>query len=425
MALILLGVFSILAIIGIPIGFSLGFAAIVALIVKTEVPLTIVIQRFVSGINSFPLMAIPFFILAGNLMTASGITSKLLDFSNVLVGRFRGGLAMANIVASMFFGGISGSAVADTSAIGGALIPAMLERGYDKDFTVAVTASSSCLAPIIPPSITMIVYGTITGVSITRLFLGGMIPGILFGFGLMVVAYIYSIKRNYSREKIVNFKEALRIFKDVIWALIMPIIVLGGILAGVFTPTEAGAVAVVYSFFVGIFIYKKLKLRDLINTIKKSSILIGICMLVIGMAQTFTWLLVVGKVPMEISSFLLSITSNKWMLLILINIVMLIVGVFIEANAALIIFMPILYPLAMKMGIDPVHFGIIIVFNLCLGLLTPPVGMCLILASEIANISLENAARGTVMFFLVGIIVLLLITFIPSIATYMPSILMP
>lgn len=425
MSLILLGVFIILLIIGVPIGFSLGLAAIAGLIIRTEVPLTIIVQRFISGINSFPLMAIPFFILAGNLMTAAGITSRILAFSSALVGRFRGGLAMVNIVASMFFGGISGSAVADTSAIGGVLIPSMISKGYQRDYSVAVTASSSCLAPIIPPSITMIIYGTITGVSITRLFLAGMIPGLLYGFGLMIVAYIYAIKRNYAREKPVSLKEFISIFKDAIWAMLMPIIILGGILLGVFTPTEAGAVAVVYALFVGIFIYKELKLKVFLDVIKESGIRVGIIMLVIGMASAFTWLLAVRNVPMEIGDFLISLTSNKWILLFFINITMLIVGIFISANPALIIFVPILYPLAMRLGVDPIHFGIIIVFNLCLGLLTPPVGMCLIIAAEIANISLGKASVATLMFFLVGILVLLLITYVPAVVTYLPSMLMP
>lgn len=425
MSLILLGVFIILLIIGVPIGFSLGLAAIAGLIIRTEVPLTIIVQRFISGINSFPLMAIPFFILAGNLMTAAGITSRILAFSSALVGRFRGGLAMVNIVASMFFGGISGSAVADTSAIGGVLIPSMISKGYQRDYSVAVTASSSCLAPIIPPSITMIIYGTITGVSITRLFFAGMIPGLLYGFGLMIVAYIYAIKRNYAREKPVSLKEFISIFKNAIWALVMPIIILGGILLGVFTPTEAGAVAVAYALFVGIFIYKELKLKVFLDVIKESGIRVGIIMLVIGMASAFTWLLAVKNVPMEISDFLISLTSNKWILLFFINITMLIVGIFISANPALIIFVPILYPLAMRLGVDPIHFGIIIVFNLCLGLLTPPVGMCLIIAAEIANISLGKASVATLMFFLVGILVLLLITYVPAVVTYLPSMLMP
>ncbi len=271
----------------------------------------------------------------------------------------------------------------------------------------------------------MIIYGTITGVSITRLFLAGMIPGLLYGFGLMIVAYIYAIKRNYAREKPVSLKEFISIFKDAIWAMLMPIIILGGILLGVFTPTEAGAVAVVYALFVGIFIYKELKLKVFLDVIKESGIRVGIIMLVIGMASAFTWLLAVRNVPMEIGDFLISLTSNKWILLFFINITMLIVGIFISANPALIIFVPILYPLAMRLGVDPIHFGIIIVFNLCLGLLTPPVGMCLIIAAEIANISLGKASVATLMFFLVGILVLLLITYVPAVVTYLPSMLMP
>jgi TRAP-type transport system large permease protein len=408
----------------VPLAFSLGFSCLAILLLMGNVPLQILPQRIFAGMDSFSLLAIPFFLLSGNLMTSSGITERILRFANTAVGRFPGGLAMSNIVANIFFGGISGSAVADTAAIGSLLIPAMVKEGYGKAFTVAVNASASVVAPIIPPSIVFIVYGVLTGQSITRLFVAGAIPGIGYGIMMMAIASYISKKRRYPRYAPANLREVWDAFKKSFFALFMPIFILGGILSGVFTVTECSAMAVVYALVVGLFVYKGLKPKDLIPIIKSTCHTTAIIMLIVGMAKLFSWVLVNNRVPQSVADLIAQTTSSPFMILLLINILLLIVGCFMEANAALVMLVPVLMPLAKMAGVDPVHFGVIVCVNLCLGLVTPPVGLTLNLSCEMGGVKLEQGAREALPFLIVGILFLMALTYIPGISMTLPRLLM-
>lgn len=412
-------------VIRIPLAFSLGFSCLIVLWATGDVSMLIIPQRIFAGIDSFSLLAIPFFLLAGNLMTASGITHRILDFANTIVGRFHGGLAISNIIASIFFGGISGSAVADTAAVGGVLIPAMIKEGYGRGFSVAVTASSSVVAPIIPPSIVFIVYGVLTGQSITRLFLAGAIPGILYGLILIGLAYYISKKRNYPKHPPAGLREIWTSFKRSALALFMPVFILGGIVSGVFTVTECSAIAVVYALVVGLFIYRKLRIRDLIPIIRDSSRTSALIMLIVGMAKLFSWVLVNDRVPQVIAAGIMEFTSNPLLVLLLINVVLLFIGTFMEANAALVMLIPVLFPLTQAAGIDPIHFGVVASMNICLGLITPPVGLCLNLSCEIAETPLEKGASSIMPFFLVGLISLIIVSIFSQLSLFLPGLIMP
>src|SRR5690554_3061562 len=419
--IVLIIVFVVGIIIGLPLPFTMGFSSLAALFVLDQIPLTIIPQRLVSGINSFSLLAIPCFVLIGNLMSTTGITKRIVRFSNCIVGHITGGLSLVNILASMLFAGVSGSATADTASIGSVLIPAMTEEGYDADFAVAVTASSSTCGPIIPPSITAVIYGVIAGVSITDLFLGGYVPGIGMGIGLMVVAYIIAKKRNYPRNNLVSFKELVVSTKDAFWALILPLIIIGGVISGVFTVTESAGVAAVYTLLVGLFIYKDLKFKDLPKILFDTSVQIATLMTVAASALIFSWVLTILQIPQTITAAIFNITDNPILILLMLNILFLVVGMFMEAKAAMFIMVPMLLPLVKSVGIDPIHFGVIIVFNLLIGLVTPPVGLCLNLSCKIAKIPLGEGAKASMPFLAVQLLVLVLITYIPQLVLFIPS----
>ncbi len=424
MTAILFIVLALAILIRVPLAFSLGFSCLFVMLLMGNIPIQIMPQRIFAGIDSFSLLAIPFFLLAGNLMTASGITDRVLRFANAVVGRLPGGLAMSNIVANIFFGGISGSAVADTAAIGSVLIPAMVREGYGKAFTVAVNASASVVAPIIPPSIVFIVFGVLTGESIVRLFLAGAVPGVSYGLMMMVIAYVISKKRNYPRYPAAGFREVWQAFKDSFFALFMPVFILGGIISGAFTVTECSAMAVVYALIVGLFVYKGLKFKDLIPIIKATCHTAAIIMLIVGMAKFFSWVLVNNRVPQTVASLIMETTRNPIMLLLLINVVLLIVGCFMEANAALVMLVPVLLPIAQAAGVSPIHFGVIACVNLCLGLVTPPVGLTLNLSCEMGGCKLEEGAREAMPFLIVGILFLLVLTYVPAVSMTLPSLVM-
>lgn len=416
----LLPVFLLSMVVGTPLSFVIGLTALIAFLIG-DYPLLMLVQRFFSGLDSFSLMAVPFFILAGNLMNTGGITQKLVDFAHSLVGHIRGGLAHTNIVVSMFFAGITGSAVADTSAIGSILIPAMIKKGYGKGFSAAVTASSSTIGPIIPPSILMVIYGITTGVSIGGLFLAGLIPGILIGLALMVVAYFISVKRNYpQRERMVSLREFLRDFKNAIIPLIAPLIIMGGILIGVFTPTEASVIAVAYAFIVSFFVYDELSWSDLPKILLDSAITTGSILLIIGTANILGWIISVEQIDQLIAQVLTSFTGNKYLFLLFINILFLFLGTFMEAGATIIILTPVLAPIAVQLGIDPLHFGFVTVLNLVIGLTTPPLGLCLFVACGIAKIKLKELAIAIYPFILAEIAVLMLVTYFPVFTTWVP-----
>jgi tripartite ATP-independent transporter DctM subunit len=369
----------------------------------------------------FTLMAMPFFILAGDIMNKTGITQKLVKFSNVLVGHLQGGLAHANIVASVFFAGLTGAAVSDTAAIGSMLIPAMVEEGYDKDFSAAVTASSSIIGPTIPPSNIMVIYGAFMQVSIAGLFLAGILPGILVAVALMILTARISKKRGYPvGQRRATLKEMILAFKEAFVALLMPIIILGGILSGVFTPTEAAAVAVAYALFVGFVVYRSITVRDLVPIFIKMARTTGVVFLVIAAASILGWVLTMEQIPEKVANLMLGISTNKWVVMGMILLLLLFVGMFMDIAAALIILGPILHPLAVKMGFHPLHFGIIMVLSLNIALMTPPVGACLFVACGISRLTIEQLSREIFPFILVVVSVLILITVFPGIPLFLP-----
>ena len=421
LVLILLISFSIFLIIGIPIAFVLGLTPLMALLYEGETPLMLAAQRIFTGMDNPVLMAIPFFILAGNIMTAGGLTRRLVTFCKVLVGPVRGGLAYINVVISMIFAGITGAAVADTSAIGSILIPAMEREGYDVEFSSAVTATSSTIGPVIPPSIPFIIYGVLGEVSIASLFLAGIIPGVLLGlFQMGVVAY-YARKRNYPKGSLPSARDALRAIFDAALVLMMPIIILGGILSGVFTPTESACIAAFYAFAISFFVYRGIKLRDLPRIVIDTSATSALVMLVIGTASIFSWLLASEEIPQSVTAAILTVSHNRILILLFVNIVLLIVGTFMETTASLIILTPVLLPLMTQIGVDPLHFGVVLVLNLVIGLTTPPVGVCLFIACAIGKIRLERISRAILPFILASIAVLVIATYWESLIMFIPK----
>ncbi|SDL20186.1 TRAP transporter large permease [Tessaracoccus oleiagri] len=415
----------------IPIGFALAAASIVGLLLFTEVPLNIAPQRIVAGITPFPLLAIPLFILAGALMTYGGISRRLLDLAESIVGRIRGGLAQTNVLASLFFGGLSGSAVADVSSLGRILIPAMRERNYSAAYSAVVTAVTAIITPILPPSITLILYGVVTGTSIGQLFFAGVVPAFVFVAILMLTVHLTVNKLGFLSGHVGETKaegagHAPKFFPSLLAAfpaLLLPVLILVGIRGGFFTPTEAAAMAVVYSLVVGFFIYRELNLKTLIEALKSTVQLVGLIMLVMSAAQLYSWALTSERIPQAIAQGMLDLTSNPVLLLLLINVLLLFVGMFIEANAALIILVPILLPIALDLGVDPVHLGIIIVVNLGIGLVTPPVGLTLLLAAEIAELNVMQTLRALLPFMIAVLAFLMLITYVPAISLWLPTVL--
>jgi C4-dicarboxylate transporter, DctM subunit len=413
---LLFGSLLIFFIVGVPIAVALGLASAVAVWWTGDIPLLILVQRAFTSIDSFPLMAVPFFILAGKLMEVGGISERLMKFANTLTGHFRGGLGMVAVVTSMFFSAIAGSSAATTAAVGGILIPAMIKKGYDRNFAGSISAVSGELGVIIPPSVPLILFGVATSTSIGDLFIAGILPGIFIGITLMILVYFISVKRGYPSDQKASFKERLDGFKSAFLALLMPLIILGGIYGGIFTPTEAAAVAVIYAFVIGAFVYRTINFKVMMKALTESAVTTSIVMVIIAFAGLFGLILSREGIPGQVADFLISISSNPIMFLLIINIFLIFVGMFMETSASIIILAPILTPVAVSMGIDPVHFGIIMVVNLALGMCTPPVGVNLFIASQIANVKLEKLARALVWFFAVMIIDLLIISFIPTLS---------
>lgn len=422
MALLLFIAFIALIFLGVPVAFSLGLSSLLYLFVN-DIPLTIIPQKMFGGLNSFVLLCIPGFILAGNLMNAGGITDRIINFANNFIGHIRGGLGLANVGSSMGFAGISGTALADVSSIGAILIPAMKKEGYGAGFSAAVTASSSTVGPIIPPSLPMIIVGTLASVSIGDLFLAGALPGILLGLGLMIPTYIISVKRNYPKGERKSLKEIGKSFTGAFWALFMTVIILFGILGGYFTPTEASIIAVLYAFVVGIFIYKELPIKKIPSIMLDSMTSTASIMLLVGFANLFGWIMVSEQIPQLVASVILGISDNPIIVIILINLLLLFVGTFMETIAALVILFPVLLPVALEVGMDPVQFGVMMVLNLVIGLITPPVGVCLFVASQIGKVSIGKTTKELLPFLGVSLIILLLVAFVPQVTLFLPSLL--
>lgn len=420
---ILIAVFVGGLLLGVPVAITLGLAS-ASYLISAGIPLVVMPQKMYAGMDVFVLLCIPGFILAGNLMNNGGITERIIRFANSLVGWARGGLGLTNVAGSMLFGGISGTAVADAASIGGMMIPGMKKAGYPSDFSAAVTAASSTVGPIIPPSVPMIIVGALSGISVGRMFLAGAVPGILMGLAMMVTTYIIAVNRDFPRQPWQGFGELGRSFFGAFWAIAMTALIIGGLLSGIATPTETAVVASVYAFVVGSFIYRELRLKDLPRIVIDSAVSSAAILVLVGFANVFGWILVSERIPQAIASTVLSLTDNKYVVILLINLLLLFVGMFMETIAALIILFVPLLTLAQGVGIDPLHFATFAVLNLMIGLTTPPVGVCLFVCANIAKLPLSPVIRAIAPFLLTNILVLLLVSYVPGIATLLPSLLL-
>lgn len=416
MAVVLFLGFALLLIVGAPIAVAIGLASLAGMELFSNIPLEMGAQRMLSGLRSFPLLAIPMFVMAGAIMNAGGITRRLIDFAYAIVGPMRGGLSAVNVVTNMIFGGISGSAVADAGSVGKILIPQMMKRGYPGGFAASVNAVASTIALVIPPSITMIIYGVTANVSIGDLFFHGLYIGIGFGLIYVITGSVLGRIFDLPAEKRVQWGEVRRSFLSAIWSLALPVVVLGGIRIGVFTATEGGAVAVLVATILGGLVYRELNWSSIKQILTESILLVSTIMFIIAMAQIYSWALVTARIPQSISAWVLGLTDNMYLILLVVNILLLLVGMVMEGNAAIIVFTPILLPVVTAVGIDPVHFGLIVVINLAIGLVTPPVGICLLLSSKIAGLRLEQTFRHLMPWLAVAISLLLLVSYVPLVA---------
>ena len=421
MILVLLISLFALIIIGVPVGIALAGSSMIYVIFSGNLPDFVVIHRMVNGIDSFPLLAIPFFILAGNLMNSAGITNRIFAFATAMVGWMRGGLGHVNIGASVLFAGMSGAAVADAGGLGTIEIKAMRDAGYDDDFAVAVTAASSTIGPIIPPSLPMVIYGVMASASVGQLFAAGFIPGLLMALSLMMLVAYYARKRNYPRDARFNIRLIGKTFSGAFLSLLTPIIIVGGILTGIFTPTEAAIAAVFYALILGLFVYRTLNMKRLLHVSMETIETTTVILLIVGAASIFAWILTSNRATEQFAELILGITENPILILLLLNLVMLVVGLFMETVAAITILVPVLLPIAMKMDVDPVHFGVIMVLNLMIGLLTPPVGMVLFVLSRVSGVSFERCSAATMPFLVPLVVVLLLVTFVPQVSMWLPT----
>ena len=408
---------------GASIGVGLALSSAIVLYAIIDMPLIVVVQRMFTSVDSFSFMAVPFFMLAGAFMSAGGVTKRIVDFSMALVGALAGGLALVVAVAGMFFAALSGSSAATTAAIGSAMIDEMEKRGYPRSFAAAVVASGGTVGIVIPPSITMVVYGSIANTSIADLFLGGFAPGILMGLSMCLVSWIIAKKQGYKGEGQFSIMRALRSFRECFWALMMPVIILGGIYGGIFTPTEAAAVAAVYGALVGFFVYKELTFKDIPKTLLSAAYNTTMIMFVVGAANVFGWILTNAQVPHALAQNFTHLTNSPIVFLMLVNVLLLFIGTLINASAAVVILTPILLPVALSMGIDPMFFGVLMVVNLAIGCITPPVGLDLFIVSSITGISIDKVTAKVMPYLLILLADLVILTYIPSIITFLPNML--
>ena len=421
---ILLGSFLFMLFIRIPIAFSLGISTMLTALYLDLSPM-VVVQQMVSGINTFSLMAIPFFIIAGEIMGQGGISDRLIKFSNVIIGWMRGGLAMVNILASMFFGGISGSSVADVSSIGSIMIPMMEQKGYDKDYSINVTITSSVQGIIIPPSHNMILYSLAAGggISVAKLFLGGIVPGVLLGIALMFLSYFIAVRRGYPREETVSFKEALRITRDSLLGLLTAVIIIGGVTTGIFTATESAAIAAVYAFIITFFVYRDIPITKFVDILRNSLSTLAMVVAIIATSSAFAWMMSYLQVPKMITNSLLGISENPIIIMLLVNLILLFLGTIMDMAPLILIATPILLPVVKSIGMDPITFGVVMMLNLGVGLLTPPVGSTLFVGCSIGNAPIEKIAKSLMPFYFILVIMVLLLTFVPQLTLWLPNIL--
>jgi len=417
---ILFLVFTVLLLLNVPIAVALGLSSVAALIV-TGIPLDMFPMIIAAATGKFTLLAIPFFILAGIIMEKAGISERLITFANKAIGHVTAGLAIVAVLTSCFFAAISGSGPATVAALGVILIPAMVRAGYGKGMSSALLATSGAIGIIIPPSIAFVVYGVVAEVSIGRMFIAGIIPGLLIGLALIIASLIIVRKMNYGMEKKAPFSEVLTAFKDAFWGLMTPVIILGGIYGGIFTPTEAAAVAVVYGLFVGVFIYREIKWREFMQVLVDASVASAVVMLIVANASLFAWIITTEGIAASAGELLLSIAGNKIILLLLINILLLVAGCFIDAISAYMILVPILLPVVLQVGYDPVAFGVMMTVNLAIGQITPPVGVNLYVACGISKISLKEISRALAPFFIAALIALMIITYFPQVSLWLPD----
>ncbi|MFZ5437002.1 MAG: TRAP transporter large permease [Bacillota bacterium] len=424
MLVLLFGAFLLLVVANVPIGFSLGITSMGYILLK-GMPLLVLPHRICGGIDSFPLLAIPFFVLAGQLMNNGGVTRRIFGFSSELVGHIPGGLGHVNIIASIIFAGMTGSALADTAGLGTVEVKAMEEEGFDTPFSAAVTVASSTIGPIIPPSIPLVIYGVLAEVSIARLFLGGFIPGLLMGLAMMVLVYFIAKRRAYPRRKRTTRRRLVASFFDSLPSLAAPIFIVGSIVTGVASPTEAGVVAVIYALFLGGILYRELKLKDIYSALRETFQTTAVIMFVVGAAALFGWTLTREQLAIKLTQYVASISVSPVVILLAVNVLLLMLGCFMETTSIQVLLTPILAPVMKLIGVDLVHFGVVMVLNLMIGLLTPPFGMGLFVVSRVARIPVAKTIREVLPFLVPLLAVLLIITLYPPAVTWLPSILMP
>jgi tripartite ATP-independent transporter DctM subunit len=422
-AFILLGSFIALILIGMPVAYALGLAALIGAW-WIEIPFDALMIQVAGGVNKFSLLAIPFFVLAGAIMAEGGMSRRLVAFAGVLVGFVRGGLSLVNITASTFFGAISGSSVADTASVGSVLIPEMERNGYPRDFSTAVTVSGSVQALLTPPSHNSVLYSLAAGgtVSIASLFMAGIMPGLLLSAVMMGLCMIFARRRNYPKGEVIPLRKALKIAADALWGMMAMVIILGGILSGVFTATESAAVAVVWSFFVTMFIYRDYKWRDLPKLMHRAARTISIVMILIGFAASFGYILTLMEIPMKITTAFLTLSDNRYVILMCINVMLLLLGTVMDMAPLILILTPILLPVIVGVGVDPVHFGMIMLVNLGIGLITPPVGAVLFVGAAVGKVTIEATVKALLPFYVALFFVLMLVTYIPAISLWLPSV---
>lgn len=421
-AILLFVILIVLMMLSVPVGIALGVSTLITMVVTTDLNVVMIPQYCFRGLDSFPLMAIPFFMLAGNLMRFGGLSEKLINLAYSLVAGIKGGLGHVTVLACMFFAALSGSAPATVTAIGSNVIPEMVKKGYDRGYATALTSTAGTIGVIIPPSIPFVIYGVVSGASIGELFMAGVFPGILIGIVLMIVNYFFSRKYGYGGEGKADFKLFLRELKDAIWALLVPVIILGGIYGGIFTPTESAVVAIVYSLFVGIVIYKKLTLKDIYDAFKDTASMNGTTTFMVGLSMAFAAYLTMAGIPSAVGNYILSMDAGPVVILLMVNIVLLIVGCFIDNISSTIILTPILLPIVESLGMTPVHFGIVMTVNLAIGFITPPYGVNLFYGSAIGGITLEQLAKKIVPFIIAMIFCLAIITAVPALSLWLPGV---